>query len=297
MSEINTSTLKYFWLAIHKYLPLLKDLKYKVTNKEIEGEIDELIEIFEDIENKIGWLHLNFEDPNKFYDGEEDEYQIDIPTEIIEDLSGLVNRMLLDWQERIQHLQGKKYLTEKYKDELNRLKNLERPLSVQMQNMSSYIGMYAKNGPLEFPGENSADNHEEEIESHNINPVVFPASLMQNLPKDVTVLCEEFNFNFKNQKPNACILLLRRLLPLSIVRKFQQLDEESDIKNEDGEFLDTKALLGKVQAKISNKRVYREVSDYKVLVDSSQHSYALNVDISDVQGAAVKIRVFLGELF
>jgi len=84
---------------------------------------------------------------------------------------------------------------------------------------------------------------------------------------------------------------------LAIVRKFQALNRELEIKKPDGDFLDTKGLLGQVEKLLSNKRIYKEIEGYKLLIDSSQHSYSLNVDDSDVEGAAIKIRVLLDDLF
>jgi len=129
------------------------------------------------------------------------------------------------------------------------------------------------------------------------NSVIFPEFLMKKMPQDIAVLCDEFNFNYQNRKPHAGMLLLRRILPLSIVRKFQQLSRESEIKDDRGEFFDTKALLGKVECILKNKRIYKEIMSYKTLVDSSQHSYSLNIDITDTEGTAVKIRVFLDDIF
>ena len=127
--------------------------------------------------------------------------------------------------------------------------------------------------------------------------IIFPKSLIQKVPKDIAVLCDEFNFNYQNGKPHAGILLLRRILPLSIVRKFQQIGRENEIKDGAGEFLDTKGLLGKVESLLTNKRIYKEIISYKILVDSSQHSYTLNVEMPDTEGAAVKIRVLLDDIF
>jgi len=126
--------------------------------------------------------------------------------------------------------------------------------------------------------------------------ILFPDSLIKFLPKDVGEVCKEFNFSFSYNKPIGSMLLLRRLLPLSIVRKFQKLGKEQDIK-QNGDYLDTKALLGKVQTHLKEKRVYDEIVAYKLFVDSSHHSYTFAPVITDVEGAALKLRVFLEDLF
>jgi hypothetical protein len=125
---------------------------------------------------------------------------------------------------------------------------------------------------------------------------IFPQELIHKLPKDIKILCDDFNFNFVNERPATSMLILRRILPLSIVRFFQSISKETELKTE-GEFLETKQLLGKIEAKLSNKRIYNDVMNYKILVDSSQHSYTLNVQMTDTEGAGIKMRIFLEDIF
>jgi len=140
-----------------------------------------------------------------------------------------------------------------------------------------------------------------EVSSMNTNkdkkPPIFPKRLFKKLPQDLKILCDDFNFNFDNNRPVASMLILRRLLPLSIVRKFQQMNKETEIKDKNGEYFETKKLVGKAEKLLSNKRIYKELMNYKILIDSAQHSYSINVQLSDVEGAAVKVRVFLDEIF
>jgi hypothetical protein len=293
MTEIQTSTLRYFYLAITRYLPDLIALKEKVGSKEKE-QLEEWIEIYEDVSKKIRRLGLSHGDPNTILKGESWEFEIEIPTNVIENLCMLTHKMLLDWQARITKLKSKNYRTESDKKELKQLVGLEWPLRAQLGNMSSFLGMYAEKGPLQFP-----DAKEPAATPVHQSPGdgVFPDSLLQELPTDVAALCREFNFNFENQKPNASMLLLRRILPLAIVRKFQIEKKEQEIKNPNGEFLDTQALLGKTESRSAEKRIFKDINNYKPLVDSSQHSYSLNVHLTDVKGAAVQIRLLLDELF
>ena len=139
---------------------------------------------------------------------------------------------------------------------------------------------------------------EEEESQTIINEVIFPDSLIKtkDFPKDIAQVCEEFNFSFSSNKPLASMLLLRRLLPLAIVRKFQILNKEDDIK-QNGDYLDTKALLGKIEVYLKEKRAYTEIINYKLLVDSSQHSYTFVPTITDVSGASIKLRLFLEDIF
>lgn len=91
--------------------------------------------------------------------------------------------------------------------------------------------------------------------------------------------------------------MLRKILPFSIVRKFQIENKENEIKDSKGDYLETKSLLGNVEKLLSNKRIFKEISNSKILLDSSQHSYTLTVDYTDVQGVALNLRVFLDDIF
>jgi len=129
------------------------------------------------------------------------------------------------------------------------------------------------------------------------NKIIFPRELIEKLPKDLKILVDDFNFNFKNSRPVTGMLILRRILPLAIVRKFQKLNREAEVKDSNGDYFDAKALLGKVESLLSNKRIYNELMSYKTLIDSSQHSYTLSVQMSDTEGAAIKLRIFLDDIF
>lgn len=127
--------------------------------------------------------------------------------------------------------------------------------------------------------------------------IIFPEELIEKLPQDIKILADDFNFNFSNSRPKASMLILRRILPLSIVRKYQQKNKESEIKDINGDYLDTKALLGKIKSLLSQNRIYKEVTAYKNLTDGAQHSYTLNVYLADVRGAGIALRVFLDDIF
>lgn len=143
-----------------------------------------------------------------------------------------------------------------------------------------------------------ANNDQESVTIDKVKEkVIFPNELIEKLPRDLKILTDDFNFNFAHEKPITGMLILRRMLPLSIVRKFQKLDRETEIKGDDGNYLDTKALLDKAEVLLSNKRIYRGLTSYKILIDGSQHSYTLNVQMPDTEGAAIKVRVFLDDIF
>lgn len=127
--------------------------------------------------------------------------------------------------------------------------------------------------------------------------IIFPEELIAKLPQDVKLLADDFNFNFSNDRPKTSMLILRRMLPLSIVRRYQKDNNETEIKDVNGEYLDTKALLGKAKSLLTQNRTYTDLAPYKVLIDGAQHSYTLNVYMPDVRGAGIALRVFFDDIF
>lgn len=294
-SGLWTNTVKYYRLAIGEFLPFLSELKSKnITDIETTKKIDELIEIYNDVAEKIDNYNLNLEDPNKFYNGEPDEIDLNLNEQMIEHFSRLTLRLLQVWKKRKNEIENKPYLTEKNKEEFYNLKELIWPLEAQFNNQSVSFFKHKDKGAIKFPGEE--DVQKTKIEAPQQVSGIFPKELISKLPKDIQNLCTEFNFNYENRKPNACVLLLRRILPLSIVRKFQMIDEENEIK-EDGDYLETKNLVGKAEKILKSKQIYQKILNFKLVLDSSQHSYTLNVTIMDAEGAGVAIRVLLEDLF
>lgn len=222
---------------------------------------------------------------------------------------------------KIQELLSKNYVVqsiaelESLVEDKDESSNLQMPYSAEMQaKFSKSVGLDTKfslfispniiHGILNTVRNKLIDWLTEVDAGQNIiatgiagNKIIFPAELIEKLPKDLKILADDFNFNFENGRPVSGMLILRRILPLAIVRKFQKLNRENEIKISNGDYFDTKALLGKVENLLSNKRIYSELMSYKILIDSSQHSYTLNVQMSDTEGVAIKLRVFLDDIF
>src|SRR3989344_425826 len=146
--EFYVHTLKYFHLAIVEFLPVLEELKSTTQDKAIQEEIEDLIEAYKDIDAKIDSHHLNYEDPNRRYDGEPDDIYLDLPDEMTESLSRLSHRLLLVWKDKRDRLQKKKYLTDSNKDEVHKLENLIWPLEALTKEGSYVLGKYRDLGPL-----------------------------------------------------------------------------------------------------------------------------------------------------
>lgn len=144
---------------------------------------------------------------------------------------------------------------------------------------------------------NIAHSMDIEILENGVSSTIFPNDLIKKLPDDLKMLCDDFNFNYSHKRSFPCMLILRLLVPRVIVRKFQKLDREHEIKKEYGEYLEPEALLNKAENLIANKRCVKELRNYKFLMDTAQHSYTVNISFEDVGGTAIRVRVFLEELF
>ncbi|HEY4514647.1 MAG TPA: hypothetical protein VJJ22_00595 [Candidatus Paceibacterota bacterium] len=153
MSELYASTLKYFRLAITEFLPRLEDLQEKEQDNVIKEELQDLIEAYSDIASKIDKHNLNYDDPNRHYDGEPFEIEINIPNSMIGNLARLSHRLLLVWKEKLVRLKKKQYLTDNNKEEIYKLEHLIEPLTALLKEESYVLGKHAHLGPLEFPGE------------------------------------------------------------------------------------------------------------------------------------------------
>lgn len=136
-----------------------------------------------------------------------------------------------------------------------------------------------------------------EISENGDSSTIFPNDLIKKLPDDLKMLCDDFNFNYSHKRSFPSMLILRLLVPRAIVRKFQKLGREHEIKKQNGEYLEPEALLNKAENLIANKRCVRELRNYKFLMDTAQHFYDVNMRFEDVGGAAIRVRVFLEELF
>ncbi len=127
--------------------------------------------------------------------------------------------------------------------------------------------------------------------------VIFPKELINKLPLDIQSLIDDFHFNYSNDKANPSIFILRRILPLSIIRKYQKDNKENEIKDSNGDHFETRGLLGKIQNNLSNTRIYKDIISHKQLIDGSQHIYTLNIQMPDVKNCAISLRIFLDDIF
>jgi hypothetical protein len=152
-----TQTLKYFWLAIDRFLPFLEELKKKAIGDDREKIID-IIEAYKEIKTKIDSYNLNYSDPNRIDEGELSEVKNWLDDKMLENLGRLTLRLLISWKEELVKIEGKIYKTEANKEREYELKNLIWPLEALSKKSGYIVGQYADKGPLIFPGEVQKNN-------------------------------------------------------------------------------------------------------------------------------------------
>lgn len=158
MAELYTTTLKYFHLAISEFLPQIEILCSEVRDEKVKEKLEDLIEAYEDVDEKITSYNLNYDDPNRYYDGEPVDIEVNLSDKMVANLAQLTHRLLDSWKNRKQRLEQKEYLTASNNEELCKLKDLIWPLEALMKTDSYIVGKYANLGPLMFPGENEKVN-------------------------------------------------------------------------------------------------------------------------------------------
>jgi len=140
----------------------------------------------------------------------------------------------------------------------------------------------------------SNTNYQDALEAIDIN-IIFPEEFLEQIPSDVRDEIDDFNFNYSHKRIRPCMYIMRRILLLSMIRKFQIEDREGEIKK-DGDFLTTKSLLELTRRSI-DKRTYEHIYSSKMLLDASQHSFTYRPTYSEVERIATRLRLFLADLF
>ncbi|KPJ54787.1 hypothetical protein AMJ47_03520 [Parcubacteria bacterium DG_72] len=128
------------------------------------------------------------------------------------------------------------------------------------------------------------------------NIVTIPSAVLKLLPKDVVQHCNELNENLEAENWISSMLLMRKILPLAIIRKFQIDKKESNIKDSNNEYLSTEKLLKKSQ-NLVEPRIYKEIKEIKLLYDGVQHLFTFSPRQTDISPAIIRLRVFLEGLF
>lgn len=128
------------------------------------------------------------------------------------------------------------------------------------------------------------------------NVVIMPTRVLKLLSKDLAQHCNELNENLEAENWISSMLLMRKILPLAIIRKFQKDNKERNIKHSNGEYFNSEKLLEKSQ-NLVEPRIYKEIKEIKFLYDSIQHIFTFSPTETDISPATMRLRVFLEDLF
>lgn len=126
--------------------------------------------------------------------------------------------------------------------------------------------------------------------------IIIPPETLKKLPKDLTQHCNELNGNLEAENWISSMLLMRKILPLSIIRKFQKDNRETELKDSNNEYFGSKKLLEKAKEFIQ-PRTYKELKDIKFLFNGVQHIFTFRPRKTDISPASTRLRVFLEALF
>lgn len=128
------------------------------------------------------------------------------------------------------------------------------------------------------------------------NIVKIPAQISKKFPKDLVRHCNELNDNLDAENWISSMLLMRKILPLSIIRKFQKDNKEANLKDSNNEYFGSKKLLEKAK-NLVQPRTFKELGEIRFLFDSIQHNFKFLPRKTDISPASIRLRVFLEELF
>jgi len=126
--------------------------------------------------------------------------------------------------------------------------------------------------------------------------VIVPKTVLELLDADIVKHCDELNDNLRAENWISSMLLMRKILPLAIIRKFQKDKRKSEVVDSSGEYLSTEKLLTRVQDLIQ-PRIYNELKQFKFLYDGIQHFFNFIPQDTDISPATIRLRVFLEDLF
>lgn len=278
-------TVWYCARAVDNYLRYLHKLK-DVNSQSVKRDIEEEIEKLEDIRKTLKWALEQFSEIC-------DDVDPRFPDKIYEYLARIVFWQINDWEKERERLGKKDYQTRENENKISDLDSNIRDFKIPFM-QGRFFYKYKDCEPIEIPGEKIAKM----MASSNFIPDgFFPFELINCLPKQLQKLCDDFNYNYSAERANTCTLILRRILPYSIIKKCKSLSKEDEIKNEQGDYIETKQLLGKVRLELRNPSLYNRVDASKVLLDGSQHYFDLNYVMSDVEKAGMVLRLFLEDMF
>jgi hypothetical protein len=127
-------------------------------------------------------------------------------------------------------------------------------------------------------------------------PFITPDILKPGVYRKVL---EEANRCFTQNCPNACAAMLRRLVESLIIEAFEVHKLEANIKDNAGEYLELKALIGRAIAEPTlklSRNTRNALPNLKILGDLSVHSRRHLIRNDDLNGLQKDARIAIEEL-
>src|SRR3989344_6825525 len=157
MVELWLWSVKNIALAIREFSPLLRKMRDDEKDDEIKDRINNFLEFYAEISRKIDRHKLNLTDPNKRFEGEELDIEIDLDDKEIQHLVQLTHRFLNERKNKLKKVQARELKTEKDEDELYRLQKFIDQLEAAFGHPQLSFSKYKELGPIVFPGENPSE--------------------------------------------------------------------------------------------------------------------------------------------
>jgi hypothetical protein len=121
---------------------------------------------------------------------------------------------------------------------------------------------------------------------------------IEELPENLNELIKELNDNIGLGNVNACALLIRKIITMSVFVRMSKENKTELFKKPNGDDKELNECLSIVQQQIRlPNQVMARVRTAKWIGDSANHSYKVKINAADVETAATGLRLFLEELF
>jgi hypothetical protein len=125
----------------------------------------------------------------------------------------------------------------------------------------------------------------------------IPFNLTEQVPRDIQELSEELNKSSKNNLRYACMNLIKEIIALSIIRKFQKEKIETELRNpSNNEYYNLAGLLNKSQ-KFIEPKLYAELLAIKFINNPVQNDFDSTISNIEIDYAIPRLRLLINNLF
>ncbi len=136
------------------------------------------------------------------------------------------------------------------------------------------------------------------INSNNsVQDFIILLNLTEKIPNDIQELYKELDKCFQGNLKYACMYLIKEILALSIIRKFQKENIEAELHNpSNNEYYNIAILLNKSQ-KFIEPDLYNELLAIKSINNSVQNDFTSTISDTEINYIIPKLRSLIINLF